>query len=77
MSEDLFKDLVTGLKEVADYAQGKAPALVSRYEDGKLISRRWQTADGKEAPGHDIESRVESMVAGTAGEGPQTGNGSV
>ena len=48
MTDDLFKNLAIGLKEAADYARGKAPALVARYEDGKLISRKWQMADGKE-----------------------------
>lgn len=71
MSGKLFKDLVTGLKEAANYVQGETPALVSKYEDGKLISRKWQTADGKEVPCHGIGSGVEKTAAGADGEGPQ------
>lgn len=41
-----FDDLMKGLQEAIDYANGKSPALVARYENGKCVSRQWQMADG-------------------------------
>ena len=44
--------LVTGLKEAVDYARGKSPALVAKYEDGKLVCRKRKMADGTEVSGY-------------------------
>ena len=41
-----FDDLMKGLQEAVDYANGKSPAFVSRYVNGKCVNRQWQMADG-------------------------------
>lgn len=77
MTGDIYEMLITGLKEAADYARGKSPALVAKYENGKLVSRKWQMSDGTEVPGYDNKSGVESMAAGADEESPHSRNGSV
>ena len=52
MAGVFYEMLVTGLKEAVDYARGKSPALVAKYEDGKLVCRKRKMADGTEVSGY-------------------------
>ncbi len=35
-----FDDLMKGLQEALDYANGKSPAYVAKYKNGKCVSRQ-------------------------------------
>ena len=41
-----YDDIIASLQEAIDYAKGKTPAYVTKYEDGKRISAQWQMVDG-------------------------------
>ena len=41
-----WADLIEGVQEALEYAQGKKPAFVTKYVDGKLVSAQWQMVDG-------------------------------
>lgn len=45
----IANEILAGLQDALDYARGKIPAYVSRYEDGKRVSAQWQMADGTNA----------------------------
>ena len=44
--QHIANEILAGLRDALDYAQGKKAAYVSRYEDGKCVSAGWQMADG-------------------------------
>ena len=48
--------VLEGTIEMLEYAQGKRPAFVTKYVDGKRVSAQWQMMDGTKVDPPDLEA---------------------